>query len=378
MPKKLNFLGGQQNYDADNGQYLPELKGPHGESPSGFKNFKKGDEPKESSFDEYNKKRMGKKKPVKKVEEEPKQEYNEYNEYEISEALADGEWTITDKTTVKDYANQIAKTLNADPQKVLEVIKSEKPDVITDDLKMADVLNMWEDDYGEKGEYKTSEYNKDIKVKADLLEKWQEEVGWDDDAEKIKKFVEKGNYSKEDLNQLGDYLEEYNYHKSAKIVRNWADTMGNKHNTGIANTGEWKLTPEIEKNLKANYKTQVEAESAVHDVYGGGWDDGSEEGHKKVKDYNAIMKSIADIYKEKPYQEYTSKFAQQQKEKSLNDYTDELFEKANVKTFTSKKYKNPQGEIVEIRRFGEGQNAIRYNETKNEIEQVWINGERVK
>lgn len=58
MPKKKNFLGGQQNYNPANGEYEPALKGPNGESPSGFKSFKKQEE-KDESFDTTNKKRMG-------------------------------------------------------------------------------------------------------------------------------------------------------------------------------------------------------------------------------------------------------------------------------------------------------------------------------
>lgn len=59
MPKKKNFLGGMQNYNAQTGEYEPALKGPNGESPSGFKSFKK-QEDKDESFDTVNKKRMGK------------------------------------------------------------------------------------------------------------------------------------------------------------------------------------------------------------------------------------------------------------------------------------------------------------------------------
>lgn len=55
MPKKKNFLGGMQNYDPNNGQYEPALKGPNGESPSQFSSFKKE---KDESFDAINKKRM--------------------------------------------------------------------------------------------------------------------------------------------------------------------------------------------------------------------------------------------------------------------------------------------------------------------------------
>ena len=61
MPKKKNFLGGQQNYNPNNGQYEPALKGPNGESPSQFSSFKKAEsKDKDESFDAINKKRMGK------------------------------------------------------------------------------------------------------------------------------------------------------------------------------------------------------------------------------------------------------------------------------------------------------------------------------
>lgn len=64
MPKKLNFLGGQQNYNAKTGEYEPSLRGPNGEKPDGFKNFKKQDEKTEkaekSSFEKFNDKRTGK------------------------------------------------------------------------------------------------------------------------------------------------------------------------------------------------------------------------------------------------------------------------------------------------------------------------------
>lgn len=60
MPKKLNFLGGQQNYDPKTGEYEPALKGPNGESPKQFKSFGKD---KDESFNATNEKRMGKEQP---------------------------------------------------------------------------------------------------------------------------------------------------------------------------------------------------------------------------------------------------------------------------------------------------------------------------
>lgn len=62
MPKKKNFLGGMQNYNPNTGEYEPALKGPNGESPSGFKSFKKDKETSKSAFEDYNDKRTGKSK----------------------------------------------------------------------------------------------------------------------------------------------------------------------------------------------------------------------------------------------------------------------------------------------------------------------------
>lgn len=86
MPKKKNFLGGQQNYNPNNGQYEPALKGPNGESPSGFSSFKKD---KDESFDAINKKRMGK--------EQPKSEEPNTNSMSIKEFSAYAKKMLKDK-----------------------------------------------------------------------------------------------------------------------------------------------------------------------------------------------------------------------------------------------------------------------------------------
>lgn len=67
--------------------------------------------------------------------------------------------------------------------------------------------------------YAYSEYNKDVKVKKDVLDKWQEQAGWDEDKKKIESFVMNNNFSNEELTELGNYLEENNYHDSAKVIR---------------------------------------------------------------------------------------------------------------------------------------------------------------
>lgn len=66
MPKKLNFLGGMQNYNPNNGEYEPALKGPNGESPKSFANFSKDKGTKEST----EKKESTKTKNNKKIVEE--------------------------------------------------------------------------------------------------------------------------------------------------------------------------------------------------------------------------------------------------------------------------------------------------------------------
>lgn len=60
---------------------------------------------------------------------------------EISEALADYQWQITDKTTVADYARETAEKLGVDKDRVLKMIKSESPD-IKDTDKMSIVAGL--------------------------------------------------------------------------------------------------------------------------------------------------------------------------------------------------------------------------------------------
>lgn len=146
MPKKLNFLGGQQNYDPKTGEYQPALKGPNGESPSQFSSFKKAEsKDKDESFNAINKKRMGK--------EQPKSE----------------------ETTNDDY--------------------------------------------------KYSEYDKNVKVKKSVYDAFMENGGFEDNEdgtpneENINEFITQGNYSKEDIDELYNYLTEYNNHSAAKMLK---------------------------------------------------------------------------------------------------------------------------------------------------------------
>ena len=85
MPKKKNFLGGMQNYNPNNGEYEPALKGPNGESPSQFSSFKKE---KDESFDAINEKRMGGEKTHKESDKNA-EIFNDYKE-EYTQAYKEG------------------------------------------------------------------------------------------------------------------------------------------------------------------------------------------------------------------------------------------------------------------------------------------------
>lgn len=105
MPKKLNFLGGQQNYDPNTGEYEPDLTNKQGEPIKNFKSFGKD---KDESFDTVNNKRMGKEQPK---SEEPKGSTQYFKHPEI-----DGVWHDTGKTiekggnSYKVYENEQGKT----------------------------------------------------------------------------------------------------------------------------------------------------------------------------------------------------------------------------------------------------------------------------
>lgn len=325
MPKKPNFLGGMQNYNPNNGEYEPALVGADGKVPQSFKSFKKGDE-KNDAFDDINEKRMGKKKskkeeqPKKKAKSEPKEEKVEeekveVNEYEISEALADYQYQVTDTTTAGEYAEEVAKKLGTSKEKVFNVIKAQAPEEIKETSNMSNIISA----------YETGDDFKD--------EEPVESVG----------LVKQGQ------NKFKSSAAEADYNS---VMANPEIYLDNKQIEKIKNLGTTKDFPydTVLSSVAAYMANGVDAEEAIK---------------KAEADLDKSIDLFGKPKKDEP------------KPKSLNDFTDELFEKVGVKTFNSKKYKNKEGEIVEIRRFGEGQNAIRYNETKDIVEQVWYNGEKI-
>lgn len=369
MPKKLNFLGGQQNYDADNGQYLPALQGPNGESPSGFKSFQK---PK-NEFEKNNEKRLGKKKAKGEKKDEKKWTSDDVenvgddvDENEIAVALDDYEYLITDKTTVKSYAEDIAKKIKTSPDKVKKVIEKQAGVDLGDDEKMADILENLnkedediENDKKSDDDQETFEYNYNVakyykdqpetleKLKGMLIEKYGKDHASVKGIEKAQKEMFGDGSDKEKNGKISATHD--------AIMSDPSKYLSDKQITQIKALGNafnhpYTVTLDIVATYMANGQ---EYEKAIDSA----WKD--------------ISKSVENFGKPEKKEEKPT-------EKDINGYTDDLFKATKLTTFASKKYKNAQGEVVEIRRFGEGKNAIRYNETKNEVEQVWIDGKRVK
>ena len=123
MPKKENAAGEMQNYDPATGRYEGGTSG-GGESKKEEKklsSFKK--EP--SEFNKANAKRMGKKSKV--------------EDWQISEALDDFKWQVTQETTVGQYAQETADRLGIDKEDVLAIMKKENGELNEND-KLAPIL----------------------------------------------------------------------------------------------------------------------------------------------------------------------------------------------------------------------------------------------
>lgn len=79
-------------------------------------------------------------------------EDDEVTDDEISEALADYQWQITDSTTVGQYAQETADKLGCSKEQVLKVILNENPN-IREDERMAKVAGL-DDEEDEEARYK--------------------------------------------------------------------------------------------------------------------------------------------------------------------------------------------------------------------------------
>ena len=207
--KEKKLFRGYAKLQCPNRRDEPALKGPNGESPSGFKSFKK-QEDKDESFDTVNKKRMGKDTDftsedyvddfydrvsdlqkeintsgidddeydaeINKLKEEletkkdsmSEDDYNKAKEMldrfsrptdddldandevtddEISEHLADYQWQVTPKTTAGQYAQECADRLGISKERVFNIIKQQAPDQIKESSNMSKIIDALEEDY---------------------------------------------------------------------------------------------------------------------------------------------------------------------------------------------------------------------------------------
>jgi hypothetical protein len=99
-----------------------------------------------------------------------------------------------------------------------------------------------------QNEYEYSPYDRNVKVKAAIHNLWMDNGGYEEDENgnpnelNINEFITRGNPSKEDVNELYNYLTEFNNHKAAKILK---DNYNSFSNGGGLNTRQSVLENEF-------------------------------------------------------------------------------------------------------------------------------------
>ena len=267
MPKKKNFLGGMQNYDPKTGEYEPALKGPNGESPSGFKSFKKE---KDESFDAINQKRMGKpsidyEEIERRKTETPEDSYNRMQEQwrkeraELGGEQLKGGSNNENAEIFNDYKEEYAKAYKEGGEKGLKdaVLKS---GYTTDQYNYA--LEQLKGGSGEETDYTYSDYDKNVKVKTSVYDAFIENGGFEETEdgkpieENIKNFVTQGNYSKEDIDELYNYLTEYNNHSAAKMLKETYEKHNNNNKNDLS-----------DDYIHSKYHDEIKVKKSVYDAF---------------------------------------------------------------------------------------------------------------
>lgn len=167
MPKKRNFLGGMQNYNAQTGEYEPALKGPNGESPSGFKSFKKQEE-KDESFDTVNKKRMGIDKKISEWEEE-NPEGKVLKGKSVKEIEENAENDFTSEDYVDDFYDRVS-----------DLQKEVNTSGIDDDEYDAEINKLKEELETKKDSMSEDDYNKTKEMLDRFSRPTDDENSWKD------------------------------------------------------------------------------------------------------------------------------------------------------------------------------------------------------
>ena len=88
-------------------------------------------------------------------EEDEEYKNSEFTDDEISEALSDYVWSVTDETTAGQYAQEVADRLGTSKERVFDIIKQQAPTQINENSNMNKIIDAYEGDY----EYKEDATN---------------------------------------------------------------------------------------------------------------------------------------------------------------------------------------------------------------------------
>lgn len=201
MPKKRNFLGGMQNYNAQTGEYEPALKGPNGESPSGFKSFKKQKD-NDESFDTINKKRI--------------------NGSKYGSSWKEGDSLSQSELEVFNEISKMKKEGNYDREKLKEKFEGITDEDIDNMEKAYQIDNPQNNEsfdtvnkkrMGKDTDFTSEDYVDDFYDRVSDLQKEINTSGIDDDE-----YDAKINKLKEELETKKDSMSEDDYNKTKEML----------------------------------------------------------------------------------------------------------------------------------------------------------------
>jgi len=199
---------------------------------------------------------------------------SEITDEDIDVTLSDFEWQITDSTTVGQYAEETAQRLGIDKNRVLERMKQDNPK-LTEDRKMAEVLEEVESKHNEEEPNEFSDSQKDGKVPTNDKEVQQE-------ADKIRSSGDSYTYQmldrlRMDMEYVLGIPETY---KNAKITKDsfnqiWYENEPYKHLAlmrnlydGLKEKPEWlkrEKIDEYEKKVDSYLKDSEEPKQKEDD-----------------------------------------------------------------------------------------------------------------
>lgn len=88
---------------------------------------------------------------------------------DIREQLGDYTWSVTDKTTAGQYAQECADRLGTTKERVFEIIKQQAPTQITENSNMSRIIDAYENEYEYKDEGYTPEEDEEHQLAKQLV-----------------------------------------------------------------------------------------------------------------------------------------------------------------------------------------------------------------